>query len=148
MSLHRSPGFTLIPSPGFTLIEILVVVVILGVLGAIVAPNFLSRPDEARQQAVKTQMQSVGSALDIYRLDNFSYPSTDQGLQALVTRPSGFPEARNWSPNGYMPKLPVDPWGNEFVYSNNGQGFELLSYGSDGAQGGEGFAADINFDDL
>lgn len=132
----------------FTLIEILVVVVILGILGAIVGPQLLERPDQARQQAVQTQMQGLGNALDLYRLDNFSYPSTDQGLAALVTRPSGFPEAKNWAPGGYLKKEARDPWDNEFVYVNNGQGFELISYGADGAQGGEGFAADINFNDL
>lgn len=133
---------------GFTLIEILVVVVILGILGAVVGPNLLERPEQARVQAAKTQLQGIGSALDLYRLDNFSYPSTDQSLQALVTRPSGFPEAKNWAAGGYYKKEPVDPWGNAFAYANNGQGFELVCYGADGAQGGEGPAADINLNDV
>lgn len=133
---------------GFTLIEILVVVVILGILGAVVGPNLLERPEQARVQAAKTQLQSIGSALDLYRLDNFSYPSTDQGIEALVTKPSGFPEAKNWAPGGYYNKEPKDPWGNDFAYTNNGQGFELICYGADGAQGGEGPAADINLNDV
>ncbi|MEM7217550.1 MAG: type II secretion system major pseudopilin GspG [Pseudomonadota bacterium] len=132
---------------GFTLIEILVVVVILGILGAVVAPNLLSRPDQARVTAAKTTLQNIGNALDMYRLDNFTYPSSDQGLEALVTRPSGFPEAKNWNPDGYIDNY-MDPWGNEYVYVNTGTNFELLSYGADGAQGGDGTGADISYADL
>lgn len=133
---------------GFTLIEILVVVVILGILGAVVVPQLLDRPDQARIQAAKTDMRAIGSALDIYRLDNFTYPSTDQGLEALVSKPSGFPEAKNWNPNGYVKNTPVDPWQTPYVYINTGQDFDLISYGADGQQGGEGIGADINFSDL
>jgi len=133
---------------GFTLIEILIVVVILGILGAAIVPNLMGRPDQARIQAAKTDLRSLSNALDMYRLDNFAYPSTDQGLEALVTRPSGFPEAKNWNPDGYLDRSPEDPWKNEYAYSNNGRGFELISYGADGQQGGEGINADITLDDL
>jgi len=133
---------------GFTLIEILIVVVILGVLGATIIPNIMSSPDKARVQAAKTDLRSLSSALDLYRLDNYNYPSTDQGLEALVSQPSGFPEAKNWNPEGYLPKTPEDPWKNAYAYTNNGRGFELISYGADGQQGGEGFNADITLDDL
>ncbi len=133
---------------GFTLIEILIVVVILGILGAVIVPNLLGRPDQARIQAAKTDIRSIASALDLYRLDNFSYPSTDQGLEALVTRPSGFPEAKNWNPDGYVPRTPVDPWDNDYAYTNTGSGFELISFGADGQQGGEGINADISLNDL
>jgi len=133
---------------GFTLIEIMIVVVIIGVLGATILPNIMSSPDKARVQAALTDLRSISSALDLYRLDNFSYPSTDQGLDALVTPPSGFPEAKHWNPEGYLPKSPEDPWGNAYVYANNGRGFELTSYGRDGQQGGEEFDADLTLDDL
>lgn len=130
---------------GFTLIEILIVVVILGILGATILPNIMSSPDKARVQAAKTDLRSISNALDLYRLDNFDYPSTDQGLEALVTRPS---TAKNWNPEGYLKKSPEDPWENAYIYTNNGRGFELLSYGKDGQQGGEDFDADITLDDL
>jgi len=133
---------------GFTLIEILVVVVILGILGAVVVPNLMDRPDQARIQAAKTNLQGIASALDLYRLDNYHSPSTDQGLEALVSRPSGFPEAKNWADGGYFDKDPKDPWGNAYAYSNTGSNFELICYGADGAQGGEGVNADINYAEL
>ena len=136
------------PATGFTLIEILIVVVILGILGAAIVPNLMGRPDQARIQAAKTNLRSISSALDLYRLDNFAYPSTDQGLEALVTQPSGFPEAKNWNPEGYLERSPLDPWENAYAYTNNGRGFELISYGADGQQGGEGVNADITLDDL
>ena len=133
---------------GFTLIEILVVVVILGILGAVVVPQLLSRPDTARVQAAQTDLRLIASSLDVYRLDNFQYPSTEQGLEALVTRPSGFPEPKNWNPDGYINKLPTDPWGTPYVYERQDSNFLLLSYGADGAEGGEGLNADINFGQL
>jgi len=136
------------PATGFTLIEILIVVVILGILGAAIVPNLMGRPDQARIQAAKTDLRSLSNALDMYRLDNFTYPSTDQGLEALVSQPSGFPEAKNWNPDGYLDRSPEDPWKNAYAYINNGRGFELVSYGADGQQGGEGINADITLDDL
>ena len=101
---------------GFTLIEILVVIVILGILGAVVVPQLLSRPDTARVQAAQTDIRTLSAALDVYRLDNFNYPSSEQGLEALVTRPAGFPEPKNWNPDGYIKKLPTDPWGSPYIY--------------------------------
>ncbi|MCW2100832.1 UNVERIFIED_ORG: general secretion pathway protein G [Pseudomonas psychrophila] len=131
---------------GFTLIEIMVVVVIIGVLGAIVVPQFMSRPDQAKVTAAHTDIQAISTALEMYRLDTFNYPSTQQGLEALVTRPSGTPLARNWNPQGYLKSLPVDPWGTPYQYLNPGThsaGYDLFSFGADGVQGGEGFATDI-----
>ena len=131
---------------GFTLIEIMVVVVIIGVLGAIVVPQFMSRPDQAKVTAARTDIQAISTALEMYRLDTFNYPSTQQGLEALVTRPTGTPLARNWNPQGYLKSLPVDPWGTPYQYLNPGThsaGYDLFSFGADGVQGGEGFATDI-----
>ena len=131
---------------GFTLIEIMVVVVIIGVLGAIVVPQFMSRPDQAKVTAARTDIQAISTALEMYRLDTFNYPSTQQGLEALVPRPAGTPLARNWNPQGYLKSLPVDPWGTPYQYLNPGShsaGYDLFSFGADGVQGGEGFATDI-----
>ena len=133
---------------GFTLIEILVVVVILGILGAVVVPQILGRPDTARVQAAQTDIRMLASALDVYRLDNFQYPSSEQGLEALVEPPSGFPEPKNWNPDGYIKKLPTDPWGSPYVYERGDSGFSLFSLGADGAEGGEGLNADIRFADI
>jgi len=131
---------------GFTLIEIMVVVVILGILAALVVPNILGRTGEARITAAKSDLQSIGNALDLYKLDNYNYPSTDQSLQALVKQPSGYPEASNWNPAGYLKKVPLDPWNKEYLYLSPGveQAFELLSLGADGREGGEGNNADIS----
>ncbi len=130
---------------GFTLIEIMVVVVILGILGALVVPNILGRTGEARGTAAKSDIQSISNALDLYKLDNPIYPSTDQGLEALVSKPSGYPEAKNWNPNGYLKRLPQDPWGNEYQYVSPGSNgaFDLYSLGADSREGGEGDAADV-----
>ncbi len=133
---------------GFTLIEILVVVVILGILGAVVVPQILGRPDTARIQAAQTDIRMLASALDVYRLDNFQYPSSEQGLEALVQRPSGFPEPKNWNPDGYIKKLPTDPWGSPYVYERRDSAFSLFSLGADGAEGGEGLNADIRYEDI
>ncbi|KKX58335.1 type II secretion system major pseudopilin GspG [Pseudomonas putida] len=133
---------------GFTLIEIMVVVVIIGILGAIVVPQFMSRPDQAKVTVAKVDLQAIGTALEMYRLDNFHYPSTQQGLEALSKRPSGLPAARSWNPQGYLKSLPVDPWGTPYQYLNPGVksadgGYDLYSLGSDGVAGGEGHAAEI-----
>ena len=133
---------------GFTLIEILVVIVILSILGGLAAQTLLSRPDAARVQAAQTDLRTLSAALDVYRLDNYRYPSSDQGLEALVQRPSGSPEAKNWNPSGYLKKLPVDPWGAAYLYENRDGRIEMISLGSDGAEGGEGNAADIKLSDL
>ena len=136
------------PQRGFTLIEILVVVVIIGILGAMIVPNVVGRGDQARVTAARNDLRSVAAALDMYHLDNSQYPTTDQGLEALVTKPAGFPEPKNYNPKGYLPKAPVDPWGSPLVYLSTGDSFELYSMGADGAEGGDGLAADINYADL
>lgn len=135
------------PVAGFTLIEILVVVVIIGILGAVIVPNLLSRPDQARAAAAEADLRQLANALDIYRLDNFHYPSTEQGLDALVSRPSGFPEAKNWNAEGYLKSLPEDPWGSPYVYERVAADFSLFSLGADGVEGGEGLNADIHLED-
>ena len=133
---------------GFTLIEIMVVVVIIGILGALIIPNVIGRDDQARITAVRNDLRAVANALDMYKLDNFHYPSTDQGLAALVSEPSGFPEAKNYNPNAYLRKIPVDPWGTEFGYLNDGADYELYSLGADGTEGGEGYNSDVDYSDL
>ncbi len=133
---------------GFTLIEILIVVVILGILGAVVVPNILSRPDTARVQAAQTDLRAISQTLEIYRLDNFQYPSSEQGLESLVEKPSGFPEPNNWNPEGYIKKLPTDPWGSPYFYEKTGNSYSLASLGAAGQEGGEGFDSDIKLKDL
>jgi general secretion pathway protein G len=127
---------------GFTLIEIMVVVVILGILASVVVPRIMDNPDKARVAKAKHDIQAIESALDVYRLDNFTYPSTDQGLEALVVKPG---EAPNWKAGGYVKKLNKDPWGNDYLYLSPGEHGEIdiYSLGADGAPGGEGPAADI-----
>ena len=130
---------------GFTLIEIMVVVVILAILGALVIPKVMSRPDEARIVAARQDIGAIMQALKLYRLDNAIYPSTEQGLQALVTRPTTNPAAPNWKSGGYLERLPKDPWGHDYQYLNPGVHGEIdiFSLGADGAPGGEGNNADI-----
>ena len=132
-------------SRGFTLIEVMVVVVILGVLAAIVVPKIMDRPDAARITKVKSDIRAISSALQLYRLDNFHYPSTQQGLEALVEEPAGRPEARNWKQGGYMDRVPRDPWGNAYRYLSPGEhgDFDLYSLGADDRPGGEGADQDI-----
>lgn len=130
---------------GFTLIEIMVVVVIIGILGALIVPSILGRADDAKITAAQSDIRSIGNALDLYRLDNHAYPSTDQGLEALVSKPTGYPEAKNWNPDGYLKKAPLDPWGNPYHYISPGSHgkYDLYSLGADGKEGGEGNDADI-----
>lgn len=130
---------------GFTLIEIMVVVVILGILAAIVVPKVMDRPDSARITKAKQDIRALESALNLYKLDNFNYPSTDQGLEALVRKPSGNPEPRNWKQGGYLDRLPKDPWGNDYQYLQPGVRGEidLFTFGADGRPGGDGMNADI-----
>ena len=130
---------------GFTLIEIMVVVVILGVLAAMVGPQILGRPDQAKVTVAQSDIESISQALELYRLDNGFYPTTDQGLQALVSRPGFSPEPKNWNSEGYLKKTPVDPWGNEYLYlqpGNNGK-YDLYSLGADGREGGDALSKDI-----
>lgn len=118
---------------GFTLIEIMVVVVILGILAAAVVPKIMSRPEQARIEKAKHDVTALESALSIYKLDNYKYPSTDQGLEALVSKPSGSPQPRNYKKGGYIKKLNKDPWGKEYMYLNPGTHgeFDLYSFGPD-----------------
>jgi general secretion pathway protein G len=136
-----------ISTRGFTLIEVMVVLVILGILATLVVPRIMSRPDEARIIAAKQDINSIGQALKLYRLDNHAYPTTDQGLQALVTKPATPPAPPNWKTGGYLDRLPKDPWGNEFKYLNPGvkntNDVDVFSLGADGAPGGEGNVADV-----
>lgn len=143
--LRRGLGARSAPH-GFTLIEILVVIAIIGILAAVVVPAVISRPDEARVVAAKQDLATISAALDLYRLDNFSYPSSQQGLAALVSPPTSEPLAPNWKPGGYLKRLPEDPWGRPYIYSLGLDGFtfEVLSYGADGQPGGEGFASDLS----
>ena len=133
---------------GFTLIEILVVVVIIGILAALVVPNFMGRPDQAKITAARSDLTQLANTLQMYQLDNGSYPSTEQGLDALVSRPSGFPEPKGYPAEPYLRNLKPDPWGGEYIYLSSGTSFELYSLGADGAEGGEGVAADINYRDI
>ena len=135
---------------GFTLIEIMVVIVILGVLAALVVPRVLDRPDEARAVAAKSDIASIMQALKLYRLDNQRYPTTDQGLNALVAKPVDPPVPPNWKPGGYLERLPKDPWKNPYQYLNPGLKGEIdvFSFGADGQPGGTGNDADIGSWDL
>jgi len=128
---------------GFTLIEIMVVVVILGILAALVAPKILGRTDEARVVAARQDIKTIMQSLKLYKLDNFHYPSTEEGIKALVERPAG---AKNWREGGYLDSLPKDPWGGEYLYLKpgaHGGEIEVFSYGADGTPGGEGPDADV-----
>ncbi|MEI8298990.1 MAG: type II secretion system major pseudopilin GspG [Pseudomonadota bacterium] len=131
---------------GFTLIEIMVVVVILAILGTLVAPQILGRIDEARVTKARNDLRLYESALDLYRMDNFRYPTTDQGLEALVTKPND-PSLKNWRQDGYVKQLVKDPWGHDYVYlapGSNATPYDLLSLGADGQPGGQGIDADLS----
>jgi general secretion pathway protein G len=132
---------------GFTLIEIMVVLVIIAIMGALIGPQILGRVDEARVTAAEQDIRTLGTALDLYRMDNFRYPTTDQGIEALVKKPDD-PNVRNWKPEGYLKSrsVPKDPWGNEYLYlqpGTRGGAYDLYSLGADGQAGGEGADADI-----
>ena len=133
---------------GFTLIELMVVMVILGILAGLIVPRIMDRPEEARRTKAGVQIQSIEQALQLYKLDNGRYPTTEQGLRALVEPPSVGNLAKKWRSGGYLEKgkVPKDPWDNEFIYISPGlhSDFDLTSYGPDGQAGGEGMDADIN----
>ena len=135
---------------GFTLIEVMVVIAIIGGILAMVATNIIGSADDARIKTTKNQIKLVGGALDMYKLHNYRYPTTEQGLEALVQKPSSAPEPKNYQNGGYLKggKLPQDAWGNEFLYFSDKGQYEIISLGSDGSEGGEGDAADISSQEL
>jgi general secretion pathway protein G len=131
---------------GFTLIEIMVVVVILSVLGALVVPQIIDKVDVAKVKRAQSDIRAIQTALDLYRLDNFKYPTTEQGLQALVKQPAD-PTITNYAASGYLKSLPKDPWGNIYQYvspGTDGRDYDIITYGRDGKPGGEGYDADIS----
>lgn len=130
---------------GFSLIELVVVIVILGILASLVAPQIMGNVDKALIQQAKTDMKSIETALKLYKLDNFNYPTTEQGLEALVSKTSIAPEPRNFKKDGYLERLPKDPWGRDYVYISPGDhgDFDIITYGRDGVPGGEDQDADI-----
>jgi general secretion pathway protein G len=131
---------------GFTLIEIMVVIVIIGMLAGIVVPNVMDSRDKASISKARADFTALQTALKLYRIDNYVYPTTEQGLEALVTQPSIAPVPRNWKSSGYLDSLSKDPWGNEYQYMSPGEGheFDIYSLGADGVSGGEGLAADLS----
>lgn len=129
----------------FTLLEVMVVVFILGLLATIIVPRLVGRTDEARRVKVIADLKSIAQALDLYRLDAGVYPTTQQGLAALVERPTAPPAPARWNPHGYLERVPMDPWGRTYVYFRaDDDRYQLKSFGADGAEGGEGVSADID----
>lgn len=130
---------------GFSLIELMVAVVILSILAVVVVPRVIDRPDQARVARARSDIAALSAALNLYRLDNAAYPTTEQGLRALVQRPASQPVPANWASGGYIDRVPRDPWGNEYQYLSPGVHgpFDLFSYGADGRPGGTGTDADI-----
>ena len=147
-SEHRcsGPAGRLKATDGFSFIEVMIVVVILAILATLLIPRVMGRTEDAKRAAAKAQISNIESALQLYKLDNGNLPSTEQGLKALVERPASGPAAPNWKEGGYLPKVPVDPWGSPYKYtvpSSQGAEFEIVSFGADGAAGGDGKNADI-----
>ncbi len=130
---------------GVTLIEMMVVLVIIAIIAALIVPNVIGRPDEARVTVAKSDIRTLAASLELYRLDARRYPTTEQGLDALVHRPVLDPVPATWAEGGYLATLPQDPWGNPYLYAAPGQSapFDLISYGADGVAGGEGVDADL-----
>ncbi|MFL0800890.1 MAG: type II secretion system major pseudopilin GspG [Agarilytica sp.] len=130
---------------GMTLIEIMVVVVIIGLLAAAIGPQVIGALGQAQDKVVQNDFKAIETALKMYKLDNFVYPSTDQGLEALVSRPESDPSPKNWRKDGYLPELPVDPWGSEYLYESPGDGkpYTIYTLGADGVRGGEDEYTDL-----
>ncbi|WP_281421413.1 type II secretion system major pseudopilin GspG [Mameliella sediminis] len=130
---------------GFSLLELMVVVVILSILALVIVPRVIDRPDQARAARAQSDIAAIQAAINLYRLDNFRYPTTDQGLAALVTRPASEPVPQNWATGGYMDRVPQDPWGRPYQYLQPGVhgDFDVFTYGADGVPGGTGADADI-----
>lgn len=120
---------------GFTLVEVMIVVVIIGILAAVIVPKVISRPDQARMVKVKQDILTLQSSLDLYKLDNGIYPSTEQGLQALVTKPTSSPMPRHWKSDGYLAEVPKDPWGEYYQYINDDEKLKIFSFGPKGRDG-------------
>jgi general secretion pathway protein G len=133
---------------GYTLVEIMVVVFILGLLATLVAPRLLGRTDDARRTKAMADLKGIEQALNLYRLDAGGYPTTEQGLDALVRRPERPPVPARWNPDGYLERVPPDPWGHTYVYVSDGTRLALRSLGADGAEGGEGRDADLDVRDF
>ena len=141
VSRHRGPR----NARGFTLIEIMVVVIIIGLLAAFIVPKVIGQVDQAKISKAKADIQALEAALTMYRIDNSRFPTTDQGLQALVQKPND-PAVKNWKPGGYLDRISKDPWGNDYQYAypgTHGKDYDLFSMGADGQPGGEGLDADI-----
>ena len=133
------------PQAGVTLIEMMVVLVIIGIVAALVVPNVIGRPDEARAAVAQADLRTIAASLEMYRLDSRTYPTTDQGLRALTERPVVPPVPAGWTEGGYLPSLPVDPWDNPYVYVSPAEDapYKLMTLGADGTPGGDGVDADI-----
>jgi general secretion pathway protein G len=136
----RRPG-----DAGFSLLELMVVVVILSILALVIVPRVIDRPDQARVARAQSDIAAVQGGVNLYRLDNFRYPTTEQGLEALVNRPTTDPVPQNWASGGYMARVPQDPWGRPYQYLHPGVhgDFDVFTYGADGAPGGTGADVDI-----
>jgi len=132
---------------GFSMLEVMVVIAIIGIMMGVMVPVFMGNDDKARVSAARQDIEAIATALDLYKLDNRRYPTSDQGLDALVTAPDG---AENWAENGYLKKLKDDPWGNPYQYVTPGTSgpYDLFSLGADGAEGGEGYGADISYSEI
>lgn len=147
LGLHGRPGGRVrrVGDAGVTLIEMMVVLVIIGIVAALIVPNVIGRPDEARVAVATADLRTVAASLEMYRLDNRTYPTSEQGLSALIQPPVAAPVPVNWMQGGYLPNLPLDPWGNPYAYRSPADGapYELVSLGADGAPGGDGVNADI-----
>ena len=134
----------------FTLIEVMVVLAIIGILASLIIPNLTGRADQARIIAAKQDLMSIDQAISLYKLDNASIPTNSQSLSSLVSKPDIEPIPKNWNRSGYLKKIPIDPWGNDYIYNvtEDGYDYEIISLGADGKIGGEGINADINSKDF
>lgn len=145
MEMRRCSVRLIFSRSGFTLIEIMVVIIILGILVGLIVPRFMEKPEKARIVKAQMQIESISAALKEYKLDSGDYPTTEQGLEALVEKPSIGKIPRKYPEKGYLAKIPKDPWGNDYVYISPGEhgDFDLISYGADGEEGGEGKNVDV-----